>query len=127
VVEIGLTKIADRAGDLDRVLVLLRDLASAEPILDHDAHAIRLPVEGGASILAEAVRRLDGAGLVVSELSLHRPTLDDVFLTLTGHHAEGGAPDDDSGGGNGSGPGGPVGPAGRPAERRTPRAGGTPT
>ncbi len=60
VVEIRLTKVADRHGDLDRVLELLRDLASAEPILDHEAHAIRLPVEGGASILAEAVRRLDG-------------------------------------------------------------------
>ncbi len=121
VVEIGLTKVADRAGDLDRVLALLRDLASAEPILDHEAHAIRLPVEGGASILAEAVRRLDGAGLAVSELSLHRPTLDDVFLTLTGHHAEGGGEP-----GNGAEPGGPVGPAGRPIDRRGPRPGGTP-
>ncbi len=96
VVEIRLTKVADRHGDLDRVLELLRDLASAEPVLDHEAHAIRLPVEGGAAMLAEAVRRLDAAGMTVAELSLHRPTLDDVFLTLTGHHAEAGAADEET-------------------------------
>jgi ABC-2 type transport system ATP-binding protein len=119
VVELRLTKAADRHGDLDRALVLLRDLASTEPVLDHEAHAIRLPVEGGASILAEAVRRLDGAGFEVSELSLHRPTLDDVFLTLTGHHAEAepGAAEE-----SGDGDGRP----GRPIRRRGPRPGGTP-
>ena len=95
VVELRLTREADRHGDLDRALALLRDLATAEPSLDHDAHAIKLPVEGGASILAEAIRRLDADGLTVAELSLHRPTLDDVFLTLTGHHAEAAKPDGD--------------------------------
>ena len=122
VVEIRLTKVADRHGDLDRVLELLRDLASAEPVLDHEAHAIRLPVEGGAAMLAEAVRRLDSAGMTVAELSLHRPTLDDVFLTLTGHHAEAGAPgagDDAADGDTGDRPG-------RPIRRRGPRPGGTP-
>ena len=62
------------------------------------------------------VRRLDAEGVTVNELSLHRPTLDDVFLTLTGHHAEAESGDGD----------GPVGPAGRPIRRRSPRAGGTP-
>ncbi len=117
-VELRLSREADRHGDLDRANVLLRDLASAEPVLDHDAHAIRLPVTGGATILAEAVRRLDGAGFQVAELSLHRPTLDDVFLTLTGHHAEAtpaDAEDDD-----------PTARPGRPIRRRGPRPGGTP-
>jgi ABC-2 type transport system ATP-binding protein len=117
VVELVLTKVADRAGDLERVHELLRDLASAEPVIDHEAHAIRLPVEGGAAILAEAVRRLDGAGITVSELSLHRPTLDDVFLTLTGHHAEKDKTDEDEDG---------TGRPGRPVRRGSPRAGGTP-
>jgi ABC-2 type transport system ATP-binding protein len=117
VVELVLTKVADRQGDLERVHELLRDLASAEPVIDHDAHAVRLPVEGGAAILAETVRRLDAAGIKVSELSLHRPTLDDVFLTLTGHHAEADATDED---GDGSGR------PGRPIRRRGPRPGGTP-
>lgn len=116
VIELRLAKRADREGELDRVAGLLRDLGAAEPVIDHDAHAIRLPVEDGASILAEVIRRLDGAGVTVNELSLQRPTLDDVFLTLTGHHAE---PEN----GDASGP---VGPPGRPVRRRGSRAGGTP-
>ncbi|MGZ8528349.1 MAG: ATP-binding cassette domain-containing protein [Candidatus Limnocylindrales bacterium] len=119
VIELRLSKHADREGDLDRVAGLLCELAAAEPVIDHDAHAIRLPVVGGASLLAEVVRRLDGAGVTVNELSLHRPTLDDVFLTLTGHHAEARSAEDGEGAG-------PIGPAGRPIRRRDPRAGGTP-
>ena len=41
-----------------------------------------------AGVIAEAVRLLDGAGIDVEDLTLRRPTLDDVFLTLTGKHAE---------------------------------------
>ena len=51
------------------------------------AGRISLPVRHGAGTLAEVVRRIDGAGLEVAELSLHRPSLDDVFLTLTGRRA----------------------------------------
>ena len=48
---------------------------------------IRLAVEDpGAS--AEAVRRLDARQLTVAAVELHQPTLDDVFLTLTGHPAD---------------------------------------
>ncbi len=49
-------------------------------------------VEGGAGLLATIVRELDDAGVQLDDLSLHRPTLDDVFLALTGHAAE---PEDD--------------------------------
>jgi ABC-2 type transport system ATP-binding protein len=45
-------------------------------------------VAGGPGLLAAVVRDLDAAGVQVDELGLHRPTLDDVFLTLTGHAAE---------------------------------------
>jgi ABC-2 type transport system ATP-binding protein len=38
--------------------------------------------------LSELVRRLDAAGLALSDLALRRPTLDDVFLSLTGHATE---------------------------------------
>jgi ABC-2 type transport system ATP-binding protein len=94
------------ADGLDRALALLRDLAIAEPVLDREAHAIRLPVRGGAKILAEAIRRVDDGGFEVTDLSLHRPTLDDVFLTLTGHAAEGGVKSDgDGASGDGAGRG----------------------
>jgi ABC-2 type transport system ATP-binding protein len=45
-------------------------------------------VEGGAGLLATIVRELDDAGVQLDDLSLHRPTLDDVFLALTGRAAE---------------------------------------
>jgi ABC-2 type transport system ATP-binding protein len=38
-------------------------------------------------MIAEAVRRLDTAGIGIDDISLHRPTLDDVFIALTGHAA----------------------------------------
>ena len=46
---------------------------------------IRVPVRAGPGVLAEAVRRLDEAGVELEDLEVHRPTLDDVFLSLTGH------------------------------------------
>jgi ABC-2 type transport system ATP-binding protein len=45
-------------------------------------------VEGGAGLLAAIVRELDAAGVRLDDLALHRPTLDDVFLALTGRAAE---------------------------------------
>jgi ABC-2 type transport system ATP-binding protein len=45
-------------------------------------------------IYFDAVRRLDAAGVGVDDIALRRPTLDDVFLALTGHAAE--EPDDDA-------------------------------
>ena len=53
-------------------------------------------VREGAALLAEVVRRLDAAGLEISDLALRRLTLDDVFLALTGHLAEAAADDGES-------------------------------
>jgi ABC-2 type transport system ATP-binding protein len=49
---------------------------------------VTAPVEDGASTLMAALRRLDEAGIAITDVGLRRPTLDDVFLTLTGHVAE---------------------------------------
>lgn len=46
---------------------------------------ISIPAPDGASTLAEAVRRLDAAGLELADIALRRPSLDDVFLSITGH------------------------------------------
>ena len=56
-----------------------------------DAHTRKLiaPVAGGAKLLAEVIRELDDNGVEIDDIALRRPTLDDVFLSLTGHHAEG--------------------------------------
>ena len=58
--------------------------------VDVDEHSRRItaPVTGGAATLTEALRRLDAAGVALQDVALRRPTLDDVFLTLTGHRTE---------------------------------------
>jgi ABC-2 type transport system ATP-binding protein len=45
---------------------------------------VSISVEAGADVLLAAVRALDDAGLAVEDIALRRPTLDEVFLTLTG-------------------------------------------
>ncbi len=53
-----------------------------------DGQTVRLPVERGSGAIMEAIRRLDEAKLAVDDVAVRRPTLDDVFLALTGHAAE---------------------------------------
>jgi len=53
-----------------------------------EGSSVRLPVEPGSGAIMEAVRRLDEAKLTVDDVAIRRPTLDDVFLALTGHQAE---------------------------------------
>jgi ABC-2 type transport system ATP-binding protein len=78
--------------DTSRVAELLKGLGVGEPNIDEDQRAIRLAVGGdGAASLLESVRRLDGSDVALADIALHRPTLDDVFLSLTGRAAEEGA------------------------------------
>jgi ABC-2 type transport system ATP-binding protein len=49
---------------------------------------VKLKIRNRSGLIVDAVRRLDDAGVAVEDLGLRRPTLDDVFLTLTGHVAE---------------------------------------
>jgi ABC-2 type transport system ATP-binding protein len=66
----------------------LRSLGSDEPQVDEQIRRLTLPVRGGADVLAEALRRLEGSDAEVVDVGLRRPDLDDVFLSLTGHVAE---------------------------------------
>jgi ABC-2 type transport system ATP-binding protein len=50
--------------------------------------SLRVPVQSRRGAIAEAVRRLDAAGIAIDDIALRTPTLDDVFLELTGHVAE---------------------------------------
>ncbi|MGH9249878.1 MAG: ATP-binding cassette domain-containing protein [Acidimicrobiales bacterium] len=59
-------------------------LASGEPTIDPDGSLVVIPVPDGAGILPDVAARLASAGLRVTHLAVRRPTLDDVFLTLTG-------------------------------------------
>jgi ABC-2 type transport system ATP-binding protein len=67
--------------------VILRKVGDGtEPTVDE--RKISVPVTDGASVLVEAVRQLDAAQITIADLAMRRPTLDDVFMRLTGHVAE---------------------------------------
>jgi len=85
-IEIAVTDVA-RVG---RAVELLRPVGTGEAIIDEAR--ILMPVSGGSTVLVDAVRLLDSEGIEVSDIVLRRPTLDDVFLSLTGHVAEEEAP-----------------------------------
>jgi ABC-2 type transport system ATP-binding protein len=67
---------------------VLTDIGSGEPEVNTHGREVQVLVDAGPKSLIEALRRLDAEGVVVLDVSLHRPTLDDVFLSLTGHAAE---------------------------------------
>jgi ABC-2 type transport system ATP-binding protein len=71
-------------GDAERVISALAEMADERPEIEDGAVCVHVHQRSGT--IAEAVRRLDGIG--IDDISLHRPTLDDVFLALTGHAAE---------------------------------------
>jgi ABC-2 type transport system ATP-binding protein len=77
-----------RAEMLPRLVERLRPLAVDEPHVDVATRRLTFPVSGGAEILEEALRRLDGYTADIFDVGLRRPDLDDVFLALTGHAAE---------------------------------------
>jgi ABC-2 type transport system ATP-binding protein len=51
---------------------------------DDDALTLQVPSDGGVRSLRALLDRLDGASIEVTELSVHTPDLDDVFLSITG-------------------------------------------
>lgn len=86
-----LEMVLDHAADLPEVAAVLAEIGNGEPTVDAQSRRISVVVNGGAKSLIEALRRLDLQSIPVQDVGLHRPTLDDVFLKLTGHAAESGA------------------------------------
>jgi ABC-2 type transport system ATP-binding protein len=71
--------------DLDRAVLALRPVAQGEPMVDMASAVVGVPAVAGASaVIAEVVRALDREHIAMSDISTHRPTLDDVFLSVTG-------------------------------------------
>ena len=83
-IEIALTKDAD----LQRAAGIARRHLSGEATIDESQRRVSGPSRNGTSELAALVRDFDAAGIAIVDLELRRPSLDDVFLTLTGHQAE---------------------------------------
>jgi ABC-2 type transport system ATP-binding protein len=67
---------------------VLRGFGKGETTVEDHTRKLTVPVTGGAKLLAEVIRELDGRGIEIDDIGLRRPTLDDVFLSLTGHVAE---------------------------------------
>ncbi len=80
VIEVSVADAAllSRAGDV------LLEVAGVQPRLDPAARKARVPAAGGAAELAEVIGALAGARIAVEEIGVRRPTLDEVFLSLTG-------------------------------------------
>jgi oleandomycin transport system ATP-binding protein len=76
-----------RATDLDTVVAVVAELTGGSPTVDPDTRVVSAGVDD-ARLLTEAVRRLDDAGVPLDDVGIRRPSLDDVFLRLTGHTAE---------------------------------------
>jgi ABC-2 type transport system ATP-binding protein len=83
----------------ERLVVVLEDPADAENAITaletmcrerptFERNTVSVGVRGHSGVIAEAVRRLDQAGVGIDDITLQRPTLDDVFIALTGHSAE---------------------------------------
>ena len=85
--------VADVA-QLDRARQAAEGVGIGPPEIDERDRRLIVPVSGGATDLVELLRRLEG--VEVTDVGLRRPTLDDVFLRLTGHAAEK-SPDDAAG------------------------------
>jgi ABC-2 type transport system ATP-binding protein len=74
--------------DIERAREVLARDAGSDITLDEHTRKMTVPSGAGAQGLVQVVRDLDAAGIRIDDIGLRRPTLDDVFLSLTGHGAE---------------------------------------
>ena len=71
-------------GDLDRATMLLADVGPTEPRVDRDQRLVSIPTPVGTTLLLAAARRFEEERIALDDLGIRRPSLDDVFLSLTG-------------------------------------------
>ena len=80
--------VVEDPAQVDEAAQALRAVATGEVAVNRADHRVVAPVVGGSLTLVDAVRALDSAHVAIADVALRRPTLDDVFLSLTGHTAE---------------------------------------
>jgi ABC-2 type transport system ATP-binding protein len=66
------------------VVALVAGVADGEPAVDDDGRGVQAPAEGGPRVVSQLAEALAAAEVEVEDIGLRQPTLDDVFLTLTG-------------------------------------------
>jgi ABC-2 type transport system ATP-binding protein len=77
----------DRA-EVDPAVGILKTVGAEEPVVDLTAREVTVAVGRGSTALVEAVRQFDAAGIEPADIAIRRPSLDDVFMKLTGRAAE---------------------------------------
>jgi ABC-2 type transport system ATP-binding protein len=76
----------EAAADAEAAISALAELSSERPTIQD--HTVSVPLEKRSGAITAAVRRLDDADIAIDDIAMRRPTLDDVFIALTGHAAE---------------------------------------
>jgi len=77
-------RVTNRA-DLEAATSLISNLGSAPPRVDPELNQLLLPVNDGTRVLIAVGRALEDHGIALDDLGVRRPSLDDVFLAITGH------------------------------------------
>jgi ABC-2 type transport system ATP-binding protein len=72
--------------DAENAMAVLAEISAERP--SREDGVVRAVIRSRSGVIAEAVRRLDEAGVGIEDITLRRPTLDDVFIALTGRSAE---------------------------------------
>lgn len=80
--------VVESAGDVAKAAVAIAEFGSAPAITEDLTKTVLLPVAGGSTAIVNIVRKLDENNIPIADIALRRPTLDDVFLSLTGHATE---------------------------------------
>jgi ABC-2 type transport system ATP-binding protein len=80
--------VVESVGDVSNAAALIQEFGSAPAITEDLTKTILLPVAGGSTAIVNIVRKLDENKISIADIALRRPTLDDVFLSLTGHATE---------------------------------------
>jgi ABC-2 type transport system ATP-binding protein len=76
------------AAELPAAAAIVGRVAGAEPEIDRHTRRVSAPVADRVAALTGLVRALDAAGIAAEDIGVRRPTLDEVFLRLTGHRTE---------------------------------------
>jgi ABC-2 type transport system ATP-binding protein len=73
---------------LDEAVAILQRGSDGKAAVDEHRRKVSVPTSSGSKGLVLVIRDLEEAGIEIDDIALHRPSLDDVFLALTGHRAE---------------------------------------